>query len=605
MKKFFKKIWPINLKNNIKDIIIRFPLWVLLILMVSLLFFIVSNFKINDINELRILKIIYSLIITFFLSLWVYISAENNNFSNKNIFQLFPIVFWILFYFSFSNNLDDNFENIIFFILTLSWIISYLFFAPYVKNILKKDTKQSTYYSYFYKISTLFLISFILGWVLFWLWSIGINVTYELFDLSRKYLSKVILNWAIISLSIFTPIFALYNIPKKTEYNKTSFNENKFFTFIIKYAAIPFIFIYFFILYSYTIKVLLNFGEWPKWEVTWMVIWFSIFGYLTYIFSYIFEEKNKFIKRFRKIFPYAVIPQIFMLAYAIYLRINQYDLTINRYFVVIFWLWLLIISLYFIISKKKSLIIITTLLTLFTIIISVWPWSVYNLPESRQLERLKSNLTEAWILVNNEIIPLNDYNDIDSELAKEIYYWIDYLCDLNNCETIKKLFPKIYQSLVIEHNWVYSKNSSEKIDSWEIRNSVTKRIKVQEYYDKYENARINYSLDSSYDIFPINVKWYSEVVNISNKKSSAWNIALINIQEGYIRVNWEKIDINFIYEKLLKISKEDKYDLNAEDLTFETENYKIIFSNIKIANPEYNWEYNNAYMGAEWYILIK
>jgi len=60
-----------------------------------------------------------------------------------------------------------------------------------------------------------------------------------------------------------------------------------------------------------------------------------------------------------------------MLFYAIYLRINQYDVTINRYFVVAFGLWLLVISLYYVFSKKKYLSIIPAILTLFTIIISI------------------------------------------------------------------------------------------------------------------------------------------------------------------------------------------------------------------------------------------
>jgi hypothetical protein len=60
-----------------------------------------------------------------------------------------------------------------------------------------------------------------------------------------------------------------------------------------------------------------------------------------------------------------------MLFYAIYLRINQYDLTINRYFVVIFGIWLLVISIYFIFSKKKNLMVIPAILTIFTIIISI------------------------------------------------------------------------------------------------------------------------------------------------------------------------------------------------------------------------------------------
>ncbi|MDR0772292.1 MAG: DUF4153 domain-containing protein, partial [Candidatus Peribacteria bacterium] len=65
------------------------------------------------------------------------------------------------------------------------------------------------------------------------------------------------------------------------------------------------------------------------------------------------------------------IPQIFMLFYAMYLRINQYDLTINRYFVVVFGIWLLFISLYFVFSKRKNLIVIPAVLTTFTVLISV------------------------------------------------------------------------------------------------------------------------------------------------------------------------------------------------------------------------------------------
>jgi len=101
-----------------------------------------------------------------------------------------------------------------------------------------------------------------------------------------------------------------------------------------------------------------------------------------------------------------------MLFYVIYLRINQYDITINRYFVVVFGIWLLFVSLYYIFSKKKYIGNLIVLLTVFTVIISVGPWSVYKLPESRQLERLKNNLIEANILQDGKIIPLKEYNII-------------------------------------------------------------------------------------------------------------------------------------------------------------------------------------------------
>ncbi len=116
-------------------------------------------------------------------------------------------------------------------------------------------------------------------------------------------------------MSLLTPLFALSILQKKESFEDIYFNENLFFNFLMRYIAIPFIYVYFIILYAYTFKVLLNFSDWPKGEVSWMVIGFSIFGYLTYMFSYIFScgkksESHKLITLFRKYFPYAVVPQV-------------------------------------------------------------------------------------------------------------------------------------------------------------------------------------------------------------------------------------------------------------------------------------------------------
>jgi hypothetical protein len=67
-----------------------------------------------------------------------------------------------------------------------------------------------------------------------------------------------------LSLAIISPIFALTQIPDKNNFLKNHFNENAFFSFLIKFVATPFIYLYFFILYAYTIKVLSNFSEWPR-----------------------------------------------------------------------------------------------------------------------------------------------------------------------------------------------------------------------------------------------------------------------------------------------------------------------------------------------------
>lgn len=154
---------------------------------------------------------------------------------------------------------------------------------------------------------------------------------------------------------------------------KSQFEINRFFSFLIRYLATPAVYIYFIILYAYSIKVLLNFSDWPKGIVSWMVIGFSSFGYLTYIFSKPYED-NKIVLFFRKWFPLAVIPQLFMLFYAIGLRIGQYDLTMNRYFVVAFGFWLLVTSLYFLLRRFALLAFVPASLALISFLISIGPW---------------------------------------------------------------------------------------------------------------------------------------------------------------------------------------------------------------------------------------
>lgn len=277
------------------------------------------------------------------------------------------------------------------------------------------------------------------------------SATIALFDLNFSSTDRLYGDWAIISLALLAPVFALTQLPKKESYDRDDFTENIFFSFLTKFVALPFIFVYFIILYAYTLKVLLNFGDWPKGEVSWMVIGFSLFGYITYIYSYIFEEKLHIVSLFRRYFPYIVIPQIAMLFYAIYLRIGQYDITTNRYFVVVFGIWLLCISLYLIISKKKYLAMIPAILTLFTLCISIGPWSVFSLPETRQLARLEQNLTLAGILTDGNITPLTTYDAIAPELSGEIYDGIRYICGFRNCESIKELFPTQYQKILAEY----------------------------------------------------------------------------------------------------------------------------------------------------------
>lgn len=626
MKNIFLIFSATKLKDNLVNIIKRFPIAILLIVWLSSLFIINLHYDFEKEISNYIIRIEFSLIITFFLNLWICLFLENFKTIKiiKILLQILTICFWWLFFVSFKYNFL-NYDDIIFFILTLVWILSFIFISPYVRNFFSNEINKEVYYSYFYKISVIFLISFIFWWILFTLWTIWISAIFELFDIKDIIDDKIYWDWTIISLSVLTPIFALTQLPQKETFNENKFVENVFFSFLVKYIAIPFIYIYFIILYAYSAKVLINFNDWPNWEVSWMVIWFSTFGYLIYMFSSTFEEQNKFIKFYRKHFPFVVIPQLFMLFYAIYLRIAQYDLTMNRYFVVIFWIWLWIISLYFVFSNKKYIFYIPAILTLFTIIISIGPWWVFSLPEARQLQKLENNLTKAWILKNYEIIPLKEKTDITENLSKEIYSWIKYLCDYNNCESIKTLFSKIYNEAEKKHKEDFKENmveDSTMINSWksinrnkkytplnnrEIVNEITTKIKVT-YYSYQDNNPETIYFSNAYSVFPIDTKWYSKIMRLDSN-----SVININNAEIELIINsqyFDYIDIKEIKDKILIYHQKTKntsltLDESIYDLKWKKWEYRVILENITLKNPNYKWNQKLFSTSIYWYILIK
>lgn len=647
-----KKILSMLNYENLKQISIRFPFLIKIILITSILSILhIWGFFDYQMNNL-ITKIIFTLVIVFFFWLWNYLLTESFklNYIKRNLFQLISVLFWILF-FIFFNSENWYLIEIVFFFTSLLWIISFVFIAPYVNRKIIEN-KQEKFFSYFYNMSVILLTSAIFWLVLFLLWAIWLSAIFALFDLINIISYNFYWYWAVISFILVSPLFALHKIPKENEFYLEEIEQNKFTTFLVKFIAIPFIYVYFIILYLYAIKVLENFWDWPKWEVSWLVIAFSTFWYLIYIFSYPFSESNKLISLFRKYFPFVVTPQIFMLFYAIYLRINQYDITINRYLVVVFWIWLLVISLYLIFSKKKFLWAIPLVLTIFTIIISIWPWSVYSLPEHRQLKLLKNNLEQVWVLVNWNVILPENY--IEAEKWKEIYSQISYICNNHKCNNVEKIFSDLINEFKIEHKERFEKNKIEEIEriennlnseekeerievvknrkynwpsNWETINFITEKIKVKSYYNDFVSKFIN--INTIWDeLFPIDVKWFDKIVKIYSDENDLNNIKStrnISEEKDHIKINPEtnnlklvinkeviEKDIKNIIDEIYELYlKNNNQELDSKDLIFDIqlEKYevKLIINHISILNPEYEWSnnYNYTYIDGYWLIMEK
>jgi len=606
-----------QIKENLLITLNRFSLTIVSILFVSILFtYLIFTDNYTIFSEIVTAKLIITWVIFSILSLWVYLFFESLKKSRlySNIAQIWTILFWGFFYNYLKLDIWNSLESMIFIFLTFIWISSLIFCAYFIKNSLNfKEYDQDWYFNYFYNIFLALFYSSVFWIALLLLGLMAIGAIDMLFDFGYWF-NDLYWYWTVFALSFSTPIFFLLKIPKSNEILINNW-INKFFEFLIKYLLVSFVVIYFMILYSYSAKVLINFSDWPKWEVTWLVIGFSIFWYLAYIFSYWLEKNSWFIKIFRKIFPLAVAPQIFMLFYAIYLRIAQYDITVNRYFVVVFGIWLLSLSLYFIFSKKKFLAFIFFLLIDFTILISIWPWSVYSLPESRQMNILESNLVKAWILdiETKKITPLKEYSDIDKKLSKEIYSWIRYLCDFDDCNSIKNLFPKKYRMEEEDYDG-FSRLSENK---WGIVGAISRNIKVKMYYDydvdysieNYEFIRFSLEKNDNHyqELYPIDISGYDFLEWTVSEYSESWIHTIIDLRDGYIvykNDNWlvlDEFDISILESKLLKLAPNfsDVNYLKKENLIFDLEwkNYdlRLFIKNVSIKNPKYIKSNNDSY----------
>lgn len=543
-----------NVRKSLENILSRFTLSMLLSIVITFLSIYIIYLEKESISKeiTELARINISLFLTFFISVWTYIFWESYGLSKvrNTVLQLVAIILWFMFYLYFEAN-PSNFENYIFFMISFICAICFIFFAPYVKKIFNKKEEikktQENYYAYFsailYSLSTAILIWWII-FILTSIWLFTIDVLFKANIWWRAYWYAFSIAFSLIASAIW-----LNSIPQKESFEKGNYNENHFSLFLIKYVLIPFIFAYFVILYVYSAKVLIDFSNWPRGEISWLVIIFSTFWYFTYILSYIYEEKIHLIKIFRKYFPFVVLPQIFMLFYSIFLRINQYNLTVNRYFVLLFGFWLLFITIYFIFSKRKYLAFIVFSLFSFSTVISVWPWSVYKLPETLQTEELKKDLKFVWILKENgEIIPFNDKekgkNKEILEKRREIENRIRYICNWHNCE---KLIKDLKLEWKIKENYAY--NLHDYLDS--------------SYYEySYIDKNGNFDVLNIY--FPNiderkEIKWYeyhySQIPTYKEKTSK--NYIYLNFKEKkiYVYENWENIDIldfTNIIEKIIK-----------------------------------------------------
>lgn len=698
MQNIFTKISFGKVKDNLIKSFKRFPIAFISIFLIFWLFEYLIFFQsdLADSSKIILTKAIISVIFTWLIAIWVNLFFEwkiydfdkkKKYFTWINLIKFSPIILWILFFLNFEANLFNNFpsEELLYIFVSIFWAISFIFISKFIfseenkwKNLLEKIFKseknfeeEERYFLFFWEKSLKIAFSWFLWLSLMFLWFIAIWSILELFDLS-KFLNegKIFSSWAAFSLSFFAPLYFLWIIWKHEEVEDFEIiSENNFYNFFIKFLALPAIILYFVILYSYSAKVLLNFWDWPNWIISWLIIFFSLFAYIVYILSFVLEIKSVFVKTIRKIIPFAVLFQLPMFFYALFLRINQYDFTINRYLLLAFWFYLLAISAYFIFSKKRKIMYIFSFLFSFVLFISIsLNYSVYKFPENRQLNLLEKNLIDAKILVDWKIILPEKEDDISKKNATEIYHKVDYLCEFHWCDVLWKFIPKVLEEIkkedfdewekrrnenierfskAIEEHWdevertEINKRNLEKlqkevytwINSRDYKNKIIESLKVQNYY--YADSKwaqfININLKNHFVDWFYDVRWWDYFARIYEEEGLDYYFKDLKEEDYkdiyYWKYTWtweliifkwkkelEKISLSSDFEKFYEENKDnvqDRWFIQIKrpfeiERDFKDLKVKVLLRSFSMENPEYSWEkWDVERRYLEWDVLIK
>ncbi|HBX51165.1 MAG TPA: hypothetical protein DEH02_08880 [Bacteroidales bacterium] len=400
--------------------------------------------------------------------------------------------------------------------------------------------------------------------------------------------------WIVIT-GIFNTWFFLAGIPKNLQLLEQETSYPKGLKVFSQYVLISLILVYFIILYSYSIKILIQW-QLPEGWVSYLVTGFAGLGVFTLLLLYPVQttEENKWIKRFSRFFHIALLPLLILLYIAIIRRISDYGITENRYFVFALALWLTGITLYLLFSKNKNIKLIPLTLCIITFAGSFGPWGAFSVSEKSQLGRFEKLLKENNLLVNGKISKTE--KELPFKTRQAISSVVEYLTEYRNYNILQPYYKQNLDSLFPDT--AYKSKPQELLSIMGV--SYVSRWEREENYN--EHFYFSTNRDNKYNIIKIDTfqymisfnEYYNDYYKDSlfSNKYSGENIKAVitkKAKENFFRICFndtvcEDIRLDTIIDKLNKNPQSYTYNIETKEMTLikNTENIsiKFVFSNI-------------------------
>ena len=387
---------------------------------------------------------------------------------------------------------------------------------------------------------------------------------------------------------IFNTWFFLAGIPDSIEAFETISDYPKGLKVFTQNILLPLVIIYMIILYLYMGKIIIEWS-WPEGWVAYLVLSFSIAGIFALLLLHPIQERveNKWIKQFSRIYFWVLIPLVVLLLLAIWVRIDEYGITVNRYFVLILSLWLGGIVAYFVMSKAKNIKVIPASLCTIAFLISFGPWGAFSVSETSQVNRLQGYLTKNNLLQNGVIQKNDDENEVSLDDRYEISSIVRYLNDTHGLAELQPWFEQDLNNLTKSVN----ADSTRMLSNYEKPEFVVRNLMGVDYvhYRGSDNTDTEFRqftaegkdmLDvKNFDLF-IEYRNYNNTEPVSfregqfsivaGQKRGALALSVVDLRNQNDTLF---VDLNPLAESLLtEYSNDNSYGIASENMMVESKN---------------------------------
>lgn len=452
-----------------KESLIRFPLTILVSFLSACLGIYLIEYGKEINNYFPFLNTLLCLSIGIPLFFCIAIISEKKHFVKKQIIvlNLLAIFLLIIIYFTFPDSQSTHNTSLPYIKYAIYNITAHLFvsFVPFA------FTKQLNAFWHYNRILFIrFLVSLIYSGFIYLGLVLALTSLKLLFDINLH--DELYIEIWIVTVSFFNTWFFVGGIPKQFDELENSYEYPNGLRVFSQYVLLPLLGLYLLILYSYGSKILLTW-DWPRGIVSYLIVCVSVLGILTFLLIHPYSNQNEhtWIKKASKGYYFLLFPLLIIFFIAIFIRINEYGITINRYVLLLLGIWLTIVCVYTAIGKT-NIKFIPTSLAVILLLVSFGPWGMFSLSESSQVKRLKNILELSSILdsnkVKNETIWIRDSlqdltannkfsNDkkLNDSLHNEVISILDYLDNHHGFSSIKSWYSQDLDSVI---NYLISKD---------------------------------------------------------------------------------------------------------------------------------------------------